>query len=521
MEALWLVLGLVLGGGVAAVVTWVVLQARSRQTDAATQSSLTLATARAADAQQALAAATLAVDTLRRDLATEQQHRATLAAKLAAETDNLDRQTEATSVAVAEAGRLTQAIADLRQRHAGLTATLDAERLAIAKQREQFDETTKRLRESFAEMSKDALKANREDFLATATQQFKHLQTEAAGTLETKKAELGQLLTPMKQTLDQYREQLTAIEQSRSTAYVDLKQNLAAVAAVQDRLATETTQLVGALRRPSGRGRWGELTLRRLFELAGLADHVTFTEQVSTADGKYRPDCIVQLPENRQVIVDSKCVLDAFLEAVACTDEAQRRVLGQKHADQVRSRVRDLASKAYWESFGDATDYVILFLPGEAFLYAAVELDTSLIEDALNQRVIVASPTTLLGLLRVIEHGWKHKSVEENARVIKDLGGRLYERVAKVAEHLQRLGRAVSTVTDAYNATLGSLERNVLSTAREMAKLGVPTKNVTIAPAEDVTDDTRSLRATAWKGLPAPAEIDGDLVPSPGSPGEG
>ena len=503
MEIVWLVLGLVLGGASVGAAAYVIVDRRTRSAIATARTEATLAAAQADQARQSLTDVTHTAAGLRLQLATEQQTRATLAAKLESEAENLRRQTDATAEAVKAFTGLRDRAEALQQERSAMLATLDAEKKALVEQRERFGEQDKRLREGFAELSAAALKANREEFLVVAEQRFKTLQTEAAGAFDQKKAEMGQLIQPMRQTLEEYRTKLDAIEQTRASAYVDIKENLAAVAATQQHLSVETKQLVTALRRPQGRGRWGELTLRRLFEMAGLADRVTFAEQVSTDDGRQRPDCIVMLPQDRQVIVDSKCVLDAFLSAAECTDDVQRQACVVRHAEQVRSRVRELSSKAYWESFGHATDYVVLFLPGEAFLYAAVDVDPTLIEDALNQRVIVASPTTLLGLLRVIEHGWRHKAIEDNAQEIKELGGKLYARVAKVAEHLDKLGRAISGVTGAYNDAIGSMEKNVLSAAREMAKLGVPTKNAPVAAIEDLSDETRSLRASAWKSLEA------------------
>ena len=504
MEIVWILVGTLAGGGVAAVVTALIVQARCRRTASTSQVDLALAVERAGEAQRAASAATQAADVVRQHLATEQQQRATLAARLAAETESLRRQSEAASAAVLAVNALRDELSALQQDRSSLLARLDAERQSLNQFREQTDQSNARLKESFAEASKDALKASTESFLTLAEQRFKTLQTEAAGTLDQKRVEMGQLLQPMQQTLAEYRTKLTEIEQARTQAYIDISGNLAAVAAVQKELSVETKQLVGALRKPQGRGRWGELTLRRLFELAGMADRVTFSEQVTTDDGRLRPDCVVHLPGSRQVIVDSKCVLEAFLDASAAADDDSRAGHISRHAEQVRSRVRDLASKAYWESFGDATDYVVLFLPGEAFLYAAVDIDPTLIEDALHQRVIVASPTTLLGLLRVIEHGWRHKAIEENAEEIRKLGTRLYERIHKVAGDLQRLGTQLGRTTQQYNEAIRSLETRVLPTARDMAKLGVSGKSETIPSLEEIIDAPQDLRADRWKVLALP-----------------
>lgn len=467
MEAVWILLGLLLGGGGAAVIATLVVERRSKAALAAAQTELAVANERAAEAHRRL------VETAK-DAETHRQH-----------------------------------LSALQQERAALLAQLNAEKENVAQQRDLLTEARARLRESFAEVSGEALRNNSKHFFEVAEQTFKTLQTEASGALDERKAQIDQLLQPMKAVLEQYKQKLDSIEKSRVDAYVTIKENLAAVAATQQNLSLETKQLVTALRRPQGRGRWGELTLRRLFELAGMSERVTFDEQVNvtTESGRLRPDCIVHLPENRQVIVDSKCVIDAFLDASASTDDAQRLAFLVRHAQQVRSRVAELSSKAYWDSFERATDYVVLFLPGEAFLYAAVEQDPGLIEDALNQRVIVASPTTLLGLLRVIEHGWRHKAIEQNAQEIRKLGATLYDRIQTAAEHFDRLGKAVSQVTSAYNKTIGSLERNVLPAARKMAELGVAAQDASVSPLEEIADDTRSLNGRSWKSLPEPSSI--------------
>ena len=462
MDVLWLVLGLIVGGGVAAGVTVLVVERRSKASLAAAQTELAVATERAAEAQRRAAEGVQTTDSLRQQLSALQQDRASVLAQLNAEKENLQQQ------------------------------------------RELLNDAKTRLRESFAEVSGEALRNNSKHFFEVAEQTFKTLQTEASGALDERKSQIDQMLQPMKIVLDQYKEKLDSIEKSRVDAYVTIRENLAAVAATQQNLSVETKQLVTALRRPQGRGRWGELTLKRLFEMAGMTERVTFFEQVNvnTEGGRLRPDCIVHLPEDRQVIVDSKCVIDAFLDASCCDDDTARQQHLVRHAGQVRSRVAELSQKAYWDSFEKATDYVVLFLPGEAFLYAAVEQDPDLIETALNQRVIVASPSTLLGLLRVIEHGWRHKIIEENAQEIRKLGATLYERVVKLADNFETLGGAISRVTSAYNDTVGSLEKRVLPAARKMAEMGVGGKDAELPVMKEVDDHTRALNARSWKALP-------------------
>ncbi|HEY0007755.1 MAG TPA: DNA recombination protein RmuC [Tepidisphaeraceae bacterium] len=505
MEIVWIILTAV----VSAVVTWLVVERRTHSAAAKERAELMMLRQRTADQSAAAGAALQAVESLRNDVSTLQQERAAITAQLeAAKSQAVERRqlfdaarAEA-QLAARSAEELRSHLAALQQERATLLAQLEAEKKNLADQRQQFDQSRERLRESFAELSQEALKNNARVFAESAEQRFKTLQAEATGSLDQRKAEIAQLLQPMSQVLDQYKEKLDSIEKVRNEAYNGISQQLAAVAATQQHLSKETTQLVTALRKPQGRGRWGELTLKRLFEMASLAERVTFHEQVTTDDGKLRPDCIVQLPEERQVIVDSKCVIDAFLDASSADDIARPGHL-IRHARQVRERVNDLSSKAYWDHFGKGTDFVVLFLPGEAFLYAAVEQDPELIEYALKQRVIVASPTTLLGLLRVIEHAWRQKQVEANAEQIREAGAELYKRVATLAEHFTKIGKNLATATSAYNEALGSLERNVFTSARRMSKLGVSASKKLETPVE-IDETVRHLNPRSWTALPEP-----------------
>lgn len=504
MPDLWLIVGLVIGALAGAVAGWLLCERRARVSSSTMQTDLALAQERERDASEELTQLRPAIESLRRDLSGLQQERAALEAQLSSEKQCTTEQRDLVAATRQELESFRKQLSALQQDRSTLLAQLDAERRSLAEQKQQLAETQTRIREAFAELSASALEKNTQQFMQLAEEKFKTLQTAAAGTLDQKKAEMQQLITPMAQVLDQYKQKLDQIEKARTDAYTSISKELAGVAATQQNLSKETTQLVQALRRPQGRGRWGELTLKRLFEMAGMAERVTFIEQVSinTEDGRKRPDCIVHLPEERQVIVDSKCVIDAFLDASNCTDDVSRLACLARHAQQVRSRVQELSMKAYWESFERATDYVVLFLPGEAFLYAAVDQDPTLIEDALAHRVIIASPTTLLGLLRVIEHAWRQKQIEANATEIRDLGGQLYDRVSKMAEHFQKLGESIGKVGEQYNRTVGSLEKNVLPAARKMSQLGIAQKGEPIAELDDVPTHVRELSHKSWKTLP-------------------
>jgi DNA recombination protein RmuC len=506
MEILWLILGGVIGVAIGGVIGWLACERRARNASASMQSELAVAQERARDANATLQEHRSTLEALRGDLSILQQDRASLEAKLHAERDVAQAARESSEKSQAQLTGAREELGQIMQERSTLAANLEAERKSLAEQRDQLTTLSNRLREAFAELSVEALKRNTDQFMNLAEQKFKTLQTEAAGSLEQKKAEMAQILQPMQQTLDQYRTKLDDLEKARGAAYVDIKQHLTEVATTQKNLSVETRQLVQALRKPQGRGRWGELTLRRLFEMAGLADRVTFHEQVSVDEGRLRPDCVVQLPEDRQVIVDSKCVIDAFLDAAECADEETRRTHLARHAQQVRTRIAELSRKAYWEQFERAPDFVVLFLPGEPFLYAAMEHDPTLVEDALNQRIIVAAPSALLGLLRIIEHGWRQKQVEQSANEIRDLASTLYERINKMADHFARLGKAINSVNDKYNDTVASLERMVLPAARRMSEMGIGDGQTPVKDLDEIEGHVRDLSRKSWKELPAATE---------------
>ncbi len=384
-----------------------------------------------------------------------------------------------------------------------IEARLHAFEQNAIEQRKAMEEAQSRLKDAFAELSRTALEQNAKSFLQLAEQNLNTIEKASEGALIERKKEIETLLAPVNLTLKQYREELAKLELTRNSAYTDIVKQLASVSTTQKDLSVQTRQLVDSLRRPQTRGRWGELTLRRLLEMAGMVDRCSFVEQVtaSASDGaQQRPDCIIKLPESREIIIDSKVVIDAFLDASEAPDDVARQLCLQRHGQQVRKRAEELSKKSYWQAFAKSADYVVMFLPGEAFLYAAVEVDPTLIEDALKSHVLIASPSTLLGLLRVIEMGWRQRSVEENANTIRDLAGELYDRICTMAEHFESLGKSLTASVKAYNSTLGSLERNVVSQARRMAEMGVPgKKEMPVLPEVDQT--TREMASNTWKML--------------------
>jgi DNA recombination protein RmuC len=384
---------------------------------------------------------------------------------------------ERLAVATGEAERARQNCGEAERKCAELGAQLRGAQQNLEDQRKLLEEAHARLREAFASVSAEALSKNNEAFLQLAKERFATLSTEASGSLEQRKAQIEGLLKPMNELLNQYQMRLGDIEKSRVESYSMLREQLGMLAETNRTLNTQTGQLVSALRRPNTRGQWGEVTLKRLVELAGMANRCDFFEQeTSEGDGaKVRPDMIVRLPGDREVVIDCKTSLDAFLDAAAAPDDDMRRAHLLRHSQQVRARGRELCAKSYWTQFTRAPEFVVMFLPGESFFSAAVEMDGALYEDCLKNRVIVATPTTLLALLRSIEYGWKQSDISENAEQIRQLGQELYERMVTMGVHFQKLGDSLLGAVTHFNSAIGSIESRVMVTARKMGELGAKT----------------------------------------------
>jgi DNA recombination protein RmuC len=373
---------------------------------------------------------------------------------------------------------------------------------SLAQEREQALElAAMRVRAGFDAAATEALRGNSEVFLQMARQALAQQQQLAERQLTEREKAVENMLAPVREALQRTHEQIGRIEKERAEAFGALRSSIESVTLGQQALQRETRNLVTALRRPEVRGQWGEMTLRRLAELAGMVEHCDFVEQVHVAgdDGALRPDMTVNMPDGRQLVVDVKTPLDAYLSAVEAPDDATRDAALKRHAQAVTERVRALASKAYWSQFEQSPDFVVLFIPGDQFLAAAVAEVPSLLEDAVRQHVIIATPTSFVALLKAVAYGWRQNALAENAARIQELAEDLYKRLARFGDHMARIGRALGQGVDAYNSAVGSLERQVLPGARKFTELGLrPGKEIEeIAPVEKLAREPRLPEADA------------------------
>jgi DNA recombination protein RmuC len=356
-----------------------------------------------------------------------------------------------------------------------LRARLKTEDTVSAEREQSILRAREQLQGVFGELARDSLQSNSEVFLQLARERLARQSLDASLALREREGAIESLVQPIREALAKTELQIHSIERDRIDAFATIKTQMEVLASGQNVLSRETRNLVTALRRPDVRGQWGEITLRRLVELSGMTCHVDFTEQHTrqTESGAIRPDMIVHMPERRDIVVDVKTPLEAYLAAVEAPSDEERAAQLRRHAQIVSARVRELASKNYWAQFEHSPDFVVLFLPGDQFLSAALQENPGLIDESLRQNVMLATPTSLVALLKAVAYGWKQTVLADNAAEIRRLGEDVYKRLAVFGEHLGRLGKSLGSSVDSFNRAVGSLEQQVLPAARRFPELGL------------------------------------------------
>jgi DNA recombination protein RmuC len=385
-----------------------------------------------------------------------------------------------------------------QQENTTLKTTLEHERKTIAEKVELLNKAKEEMSHTFKSISQDVMAANRENFLSLAQERFKQFQNNAENDLEKRQKAIKELIDPVSKSLETMDKKIVDLEKAREGAYGELREHLTAMKTDQGKLRLETASLVQALRSPSARGQWGELQLIRTLEMAGMVEGVHYKQQVTTDDGM-RPDVIVYLPGGQNIIIDAKSPIDAYLDSLKDgIGEEDRMLQLDRHARHVRGHFKMLGSKKYWEQF-DTPEFVVMFLPGESYFSAALERDPGLIEAGVDSKVIPATPTTLIAMLRAVAYGWRQEALAANAKEISELGQELYKKLSVFGDHMARVGRGLDTAMTSYNKAVGSLENNVMRTARKFTDLQATPDKAELPDLKTLEDTPRKLTAVEFE----------------------
>lgn len=446
----------------------------------------------------------------------------TLEERLRAQGEHLEISRSRADALESDLSALRETNATLGNQGVELRTRLEAEQRSATEKLEALAQAETRLKESFQALSAEALKSSNESFLTLARTQMEKFQESSRTDLDQRKLAVENLVKPIAETLLKVDGKLQEVEKGRVASEASLREHLTNVHLTQLKLKTETENLVKALRAPNVRGRWGEIQLKRVVEIAGMLEYCDFVQQTTVdsglGGGRRRPDLVVRLPSGRCVVVDSKVPLSHYLEALEAPDEETRVSRLRDHAAQVRRHLTELSGKGYWDSLEDTPEFVVLFLPGETFFSAALEQDPSLIEYGVEQRVILATPTTLIALLKAVAYGWRQEQIAENAKEISELGRVLYERVRTLATHMVSVGKGLGSALDAYNRSVGSLERTVLPAARKFRDLRAAAGDdiPVLEPVDKMVRIVTAAELLSGRG----EDAEGDLPPAPaGYPG--